>query len=39
MSKSKYSKLFQEAIKSNMDLTKPFSVSWTSNNIISAQLD
>ena len=42
MSKSKYSKLFQEALNSKMDLTKPFSVSWTSNNgrnnIISAVL-
>ena len=42
MSKSKYIKLFDEALNSRMDLTKAFSVTWTSgngrNNIISAVL-
>ncbi len=42
MSKSKYTKLFDEALNSRMDLTKAFSVTWASgngrNNIISAVL-
>lgn len=42
MSKSKYQKLFTEALKSNMNLNKAFSVEWQSNNgkynIISAIL-
>ena len=42
MSKSKYIKLFDEALNSRMDLTKAFSVTWVTengrNNIISAVL-
>ena len=42
MSKSKYAKLFEEALNSKMDLSKAFSVTWAStndrNNIISAVL-
>ena len=42
MSKSKYIKLFDEALNSKMDLSKAFSVTWAStngrNNIISAVL-
>ena len=42
MSKSKYAKLFEEALNSKMNLSKAFSVTWASsndrNNIISAVL-
>lgn len=42
MSKNKYQKLFTEALKSNMNLNKAFSIEWESNtgkyNIISAIL-
>lgn len=42
VSKSKYQKLFTEALKSNMNLNKAFSIEWQSNNgkynIISAIL-
>ncbi len=39
MSKAKYTRIFEQALKSNMDLSKPFSITWSSNNknnIISA---